>query len=92
MASQVSAKQPETAGTDLVVGPPRAGASWATLYRTAGLAALVTAVLVPVQLAALMAYPFPDPVIGWFGLLQDNLWLGWSTWICSSWSTTCCWW
>jgi hypothetical protein len=64
MASQVSAKQPETAGTDLVVGPPRAAASWATLYRTAGLAALVVAVLVPVQLAALMAYPFPDTVVG----------------------------
>jgi hypothetical protein len=35
-------------------------------------AALITAVLVPVQLAVFMAYPFPDTVAGWFQLLQDN--------------------
>lgn len=72
MASQVSAKQPEATGTDRIVGPPQAAASWATLYRTAALAALVTAVLIPVQLAVFMVYPFPDTVVGWFGLMQDN--------------------
>jgi hypothetical protein len=29
-------------------------------------------VLVPVQLAVFMAFPFPDTVTGWFQLLQDN--------------------
>jgi hypothetical protein len=29
-------------------------------------------VLVPVQLAMCMAYPFPDTVAGWFQLLQDH--------------------
>jgi len=35
-------------------------------------AALITAVLIPIQLAVFMAYPFPDTVTGWFTLLQDN--------------------
>jgi hypothetical protein len=47
-------------------------ASWSMLYRAAGAAALVTAVLIPVQLIVFMAYPFPDTVTGWFELLQDN--------------------
>jgi hypothetical protein len=29
-------------------------------------------VLVAIQIAVFMAYPFPDTVTGWFGLLQDN--------------------
>jgi hypothetical protein len=39
-------------------------------------AALITALLVPVQLAVFMAYPFPETVTGWFQLLQDNLLAG----------------
>jgi F0F1-type ATP synthase assembly protein I len=35
-------------------------------------AALITAVLIPVQLAVFMANEFPDTVTGWFELLQDN--------------------
>jgi hypothetical protein len=35
-------------------------------------AALITALLIPVQLAVFMAYPFPETVTGWFELLQDN--------------------
>jgi Domain of unknown function (DUF4386) len=35
-------------------------------------ATLVTAVLVPVQLAVFVAYPFPETATGWFQLLQDN--------------------
>ena len=70
MAAQVSTR-PEITRVNLVEGPPPA-ASWSPLYRTAGVAALITAVLVPVQLAVFMAYPFPDTVAGWFQLLQDN--------------------
>jgi hypothetical protein len=42
------------------------------LNRAAGAAALITAVLIPVQIAVFIAYPYPDTVAGWFGLLQDN--------------------
>jgi hypothetical protein len=70
MATQLST-QPEITRADRVDGPPPA-ASWRPLYRAAGVAALITAVLVPVQLAVFMAYPFPDTVAGWFQLLQDN--------------------
>ena len=51
---------------------PQPTASWRTLYRAAGMAALITAVLVPVQLVVFMAYPFPETVTGWFQLLRDN--------------------
>lgn len=42
------------------------------LYRAAGAAALITAVLIPIQIAVFIAYPYPDTVAGWFRLLQDN--------------------
>jgi hypothetical protein len=51
---------------------PRAGSSWRTLYRAAGAAALITALLIPIQIAVFIAYPYPDTVTGWFRLLQDN--------------------
>ena len=70
MAAQVST-QPQITHAHRVEGPPPT-ASWSPLYRTAGVAALITAVLVPVQLAVFMVYPFPDTVAGWFQLLQDN--------------------
>jgi hypothetical protein len=57
---------------EAVVDAPQAGSSWRTLYRAAGAAALVTAALIPIQVAVFIAYPFPDTVAGWFGLLQDN--------------------
>jgi Domain of unknown function (DUF4386) len=57
---------------DRVMVTPQPTPSWGTLYRAAGVAALITAALVPVQLAVFMAYPFPETVTGWFQLLQDN--------------------
>jgi hypothetical protein len=60
----------QEADRDRVASPPTP--SWRTLYRAAGVAALITAVLVPVQLAVFVAYPFPETVTGWFQLLQDN--------------------
>lgn len=56
---------------DAVAGRPD-DASWATLYRAAGAAALVTAVLIPIQIAVFVAFPFPDTVTGWFTLLRDH--------------------
>jgi hypothetical protein len=57
---------------DRVAAAPQPGASWRTLYRAGGVAAAITAMLVPVQLAVFVAYPFPETVTGWFQLLQDN--------------------
>lgn len=50
----------------------QADSSWRTLYRAAGAAALITAVLIPIQIGVFIAYPFPETVAGWFRLLQDN--------------------
>jgi hypothetical protein len=55
-----------------VADPQEAGSSWRTLYRAAGAAALITAVLIPIQIAVFVAYPYPDTVAGWFQLLRDN--------------------
>jgi hypothetical protein len=42
------------------------------LLTGAGWAALLTAVLIPIQIVIFMRYAFPETVEGWFGLLQDN--------------------
>jgi hypothetical protein len=70
--AQVTTKQRELQKVGPTGDAPQPASSWRTLYRAAGVSALVTAVLIPVQLAVFMAYPFPDTVAGWFGLLQDN--------------------
>src|SRR6266508_3978565 len=70
--SQAMTKQHASSEVDRVVDPEEPASSWRTLYRAAGAAALITAVLVPIQLPVFMAYPFPDTVTGWFRLLQDN--------------------
>jgi F0F1-type ATP synthase assembly protein I len=72
MMAQLRTKQREMPEADRVVDAPQAAPSWKNLYRGAGVAALITAVLIPVQLAVFMANPFPDTVTGWFELLQDN--------------------
>ena len=70
--AQMRTKQREMPEADRVVDAPQAAGSWTNLYRGAGVAALITAVLIPVQLAVFMAHPFPKTVTGWFELLQDN--------------------
>jgi hypothetical protein len=57
---------------DPVAEAPQAGSSWRILYRAAGTAALITAALIPIQIAVFLAYPYPDTVAGWFRLLQHN--------------------
>jgi hypothetical protein len=64
--------QPALPGTGRVVDAPQELSPWRTLYRAAGVAAAITAALVPVQLAVFAAYPFPETVTGWFQLLQGN--------------------
>jgi hypothetical protein len=48
------------------------------LYRAGGAAALITAVLIPLQIIVFIAWPPPleSPAIDWFRLFQDNWLLG----------------
>jgi hypothetical protein len=70
--AQMRTKHQEMPEADRVADAPQAAASWMNLYRGAGVAALITAVLISVQLAVFMANPFPETVTGWFELLQGN--------------------
>jgi hypothetical protein len=56
----------EVPDSDPILDAPAAASSWRPLYRAAGMAALVTAVLIPIHLAVIIAYPMPDTVTGWF--------------------------
>ena len=69
--SHMSAGDPYPTGLDRSTDRQHV-ASWRTLYRTAGAAAAVTAVLIPIQIAVFIAYPYPKTVAGWYMLLQDK--------------------
>lgn len=45
---------------------------WSALYRAAGSAALLTAVFLPIQVAAFILFPMPETVTGWFALFEKN--------------------
>ncbi len=50
---------------------------WRALYRVAGVAALVTVLLVPLQIVAFMVWPFPEGgVAEWFDLFQRSPFVG----------------
>lgn len=56
-----------------------ADADWGRLYTTGGVAALLGAAIVPLQMAAFIAWPPPAagaPVTEWFTLLQNNAFRG----------------
>jgi hypothetical protein len=52
--------------------------NWKPLYRVGGVAALITAVLIPLQIIVFIAWPPPleGLVIDWFTLFQSNRLLG----------------
>jgi hypothetical protein len=56
----------------------RSNTNWKPLYRVGGVAALITAVLIPVQIVVFVAWPPPleGPAIDWFTLFQENWLLG----------------
>jgi len=56
----------------------RSDTNWRLLYRAGGVAALITAVLIPLQIIVFIAWPPPleGPVTEWFTLFQDNWLLG----------------
>lgn len=51
---------------------------WRLLYRAGGVAALITAVLIPLQIIVFIAWPpsLEGSVTDWFRLFQDNWLLG----------------
>ena len=50
--------------------------AWKSLYRVGGAAALITLVLIPIQIVIFIAWPPPSTVDGYFTLFQDNWLLG----------------
>ena len=50
--------------------------AWKSLYRVGGAAALITLVLMPIQIVIFIAWPPPSTVDGYFTLFQDNWLLG----------------
>lgn len=58
------------------IGPPSHDTEWRNLRRSGAVAALVTAVLIPVQVTVFILYPPPSTVEGWFSLFHGNPLLG----------------
>ena len=50
--------------------------AWKDLYQVGGLAALIVAVLLPIEVVVFMAYPLPGTVEGYFSLYQSNRLIG----------------
>ncbi len=61
---------------DMKANAERATAVWAPLYRAAGTAAIVMAVIVPVQSAIFLAFPPPVTAVDFFALFQKNWFVG----------------
>jgi hypothetical protein len=53
-----------------------ADSRWNWLYKIGGIAALLSVVLFPIQIAVCLISPPPDTVIGWFTLFQNNRLVG----------------
>ena len=50
---------------------------WVALYRVAGVSALLTGVLIPLQILAFVAWPPPQgEVVQWFEVFQDSAFIG----------------
>ena len=64
--ARMETRNREVPDSDPILDAPEAASSWRPLYRAAGMAALVTAVLLPIHLAVFIAYPMPDTATGWF--------------------------
>ncbi len=53
-----------------------ADSNWKSLYKFGGAAALIVAVLFPIEIIVMIAYPLPSTVIGYFTLFQSNRLIG----------------
>jgi len=52
------------------------GSRWRELYRLAAVAALLTALFIPVQIVIFVVWPPPSSVVAWFSLFHTNRLLG----------------
>ncbi len=59
-----------------LIGVETANSSWNWLYRVAGVAALISLVIIPIQIIVFIVSPPPTTAIGWFTLFQNNKLLG----------------
>jgi hypothetical protein len=59
-----------------MTGIANADPKWEPLYKTAGVAALIVAVLIPVQIVIFLGWPPPNSIAGYFTLFQNNRLLG----------------
>lgn len=79
-----TASHPEVLNASTAVGAGRIGAAdetraagWAGLYRIAGIGALLTALLIPLQVVAFVVWPLPTGgVTEWFELFQESPLIG----------------
>jgi hypothetical protein len=61
---------------DQAVQTKHPDSAWKTLYKIAGIAALITAVFIPVQIVVFITNPPPSTVIDWFTLFNNNRIIG----------------
>ena len=62
--------------TDSNVNAETRDSAWKGLYKLGGAAALIVAVLLPIEIIVFTAYPLPGTVIGYFTLFQSNRLMG----------------
>jgi len=61
---------------DKVNDAETADSHWKGLYRIGGVTAMITAMLLPIEIIIFAVWPQPSTIIGWFTLLQNNRLLG----------------
>jgi hypothetical protein len=59
-----------------VTGAETADSRWNWLYRIGGAAAMLSVVIVPIQIVVFMAWPPPSTIADWFALFQNNGFVG----------------
>ena len=73
MAQAAMAARASVAAMDSTTGAAR----WRLLFAVAGIGALLTALLIPLQIVAFIVWPLPDGgVTEWFELFQDSPFIG----------------
>ena len=71
-----SSSQPSAAAFPQRAEPQAVDSQWASLYKAGGVAAVMAAVLIPVQVLVFIVWPPPSTVATWFELLQTNPLIG----------------
>jgi hypothetical protein len=74
--SAVYASRPTSREAATTVTTGLADRRWRGLYRLAGLGALATGILIPLQVVALIAWGLPDGVVAWFARFNESPFIG----------------